>query len=421
MDSRFIYIESVKNYLDHGFKVISWRAVSSVLIVTLIIFAKLFALKRVDFFSGIDFYQYWIVAQGVSASEVKSLYQTGERERLGLRSLIQARAEGSAVQLKAAEFRRVPDLTSTPLLYAVMGLFPHSHFDRDLMLYRFIGLLLTVFSVFALLTLFNVPSAYRWPAVAATIAVFAPIDFDLRLGNVTFIQLALFTSALWLIHKSRFMPLGGLLILGVIFKPNLMFVPAVIFLLLLRRREWNALGRFTCGAFAGTGIALAITLMYYGSLSPWIEWCDLALPSVHYRPEFNSWAGNFSLSSLVNEKFAFKSDLVISAMVLPLLAFGGERRKNSADDHFLRLSLAVSASAFIPSLVWYQYYTLALPMVLILLLDSKRRHILILTALAAPFLVSPQLYSFNGVGLHMTTFSFLGLWSLGLFKLIVSR
>jgi hypothetical protein len=385
----------------------SFKNPETILLLLLAVFGLTLVWRIAASGTGIDFYQFWVVGQALHRSAVADVYSDDERSRLGAEFLEKARRTGNPRQITVAEFRQKLQTYSTPFLYSVFGLFSTGNYELDLRHYRIFLLACLVFSVGILCRLLNHSLNTTLGAVAIFSAWFDPFGSDLRMGNVNTIPLALFAAYLWVVTRLRWRQrevLGGVLIgLAVAFKPNLVFIAAVLAVDWLLNGQFRRVGFHAAGAAAGSLIAILVATAGFGTPRCWTSWLA-ALQSLpdEVIPVKN---GNYAPARILGEGLGMNIGMPLAVIFGGLLVAGlwmkrpGAFRRNGAAagaDAFPQV-LVVAAGCLlvilIPRLAWLHYYVLTIPAFLVLLCPARD----------LPFAADPLLRQF------LVALAFLGL------------
>lgn len=341
---------------------------------------------------GVDFFQFRAVGWTVWTTHDPAdfdVYSDAARHRLGARFLQAAQRPGaSRAESGAAGYRRVFETYSTPFLYTVFGLFGVPGYDLGLRSYQLLCLGGLVFGVFRLCRLLGYRLEESMVAVLVFSAWFEPSASDLRVANVNSLQLALLTGYLALRSRARTptrLWLGGAILgLGVVFKPNLAVVVAVLMLSRLLAKRRRGLMLETVGMASGAAAALILSSWCFGTLASWYEWVRAlsALPAGIVSIEL----GNVALSRLIQDSTQLSVAPLLGAAIVGLAfaalwsgrsAHASEAgpsgptgptapcRATVADASAVGLGCLVMLLA--SSLVWLHYMVMTIPMALVLL------------------------------------------------------
>jgi len=254
----------------------SFKNSETILLLLLAIFGLSLVWRTAAPGAGIDFYQFWVVGQALKYSAVTDVYTDDGRTRLGAEYLEKARRTANPRQTAVAEFRQKLQTYSSPFLYSAFGLFSTGNYEMDLRHYRILLLACLVFGIVVLCRLLNHSLNTTLGAVAIFSGWFDPFVSDLRMGNVNSVQLALFAAYLWVVARLRWRHrdlLGGALIgLAVAFKPNLVFVAAVLAVDWILNGRFRRVGFHAAGAAIGGGIAILAAAADFGTWRCWTSW-----------------------------------------------------------------------------------------------------------------------------------------------------
>jgi hypothetical protein len=329
---------------------------------------------------GVDFYQFWVVAQTLDRPGV-NIYSDEDRHSLGAEFLEKSRQTGNPELIAIAEYRQKLETYSSPFLYTMFRQFSTGDFDRDLRHYRLLLLACLCFSVIVIARVLKHPWEIALAAVAVFSAFFAPFSSDMRVANVGSLQLAALAIYLWLIAHTRwpYREIVGGVIFGFViaFKPNLVFIQAMLALSWVFDRQSKRLLQHIIGALAGVTSAIVVASATFGSFRCWPDWISAVrtLP-----PEIISVAhGNFAPVRMLSERFGIDIPFAVAVIVggMSMLAIWWNRRLNTTSmepaarfdlrSDALAISLGCLVSILVPRLAWLHYYVLMIPVFLILL------------------------------------------------------
>jgi hypothetical protein len=225
---------------------------------------------------GIDFYQFWAVGRAVARHESSDNYSLAGRARLGAEFLTEAMNRPSPVQRVVAARRRNFDTASTPFLYAIFGGLSTDDYESNLRWYRILLLSCFVASTVGVAKLLGHSTTNLLLSLALFALWFEPLASDLRVGNVSCIQLfgIVVYAYLRLKLQWRYKDLFAGTWMGMLlaFKPNLVFVAIVLLLGSLHGRKWKPLSSELGGMAAGAGAAIGVSAWAFGGLTPWFDW-----------------------------------------------------------------------------------------------------------------------------------------------------
>ena len=366
------------------------RAVRGVAVAALLGLALLGAARQWQWVSrapGIDFFQFWSVAQAVDEGWVESVYDASARPVMARRSLERAQQGGSELQRAAARFRADEiQAGSSPWLYTVFSAIQTGDYDLDLRVYRGASLALAVGAVALLCALSGAGALPTALGLALFTWLFAPLPMDLADGNVNGVQLALLAGFLWLSRRACgpgpgwsgwSVGAGALLGLAVFFKPNLAPVCVALGLCWCIDRAWPRLLASGAGFALGAVLAVVGSSLFFGGVQHWQSWLALLWNFDGHFDVSVEW-GNFAGARLLRDLLGWDLSGLLGlggcvAMAVALLpgrlppepgpASGGERA-------FRREFLALALGAILPllatGLAWPHYLLLTVPMLALL-------------------------------------------------------
>jgi len=347
---------------------------------------------------GIDFYQFWVVAQVIGRADVPSIYAEEAHPRLGAEFIRRSLTdEDSDRRRAAARVWQTLEPTATPLLYAAFRPFAGLTYERARLVFRALSLAALAAAVVVLARLMGHSATTALLMLALLTVAFRPVKTDVQVGNVNALQLAGIAAYLWLSSRrdeSRAQAGAGALLAGlVLFKPNLLAAVAVLAASWAARGRRLKLARQAVGAIAGVVVALAVTAAVFGSLAAWREWLEFmsAFPPAKIPLRY----GNVGLARLVYELADVHLTPWLAAVFLAaaLVCVWMGRRASAADPEVgeptraaLEDTAALGAGSFVyllsSPLVWLHYLQLVLPAALLVLRDSRGR-VLVAAALVA--------------------------------------
>ena len=335
---------------------------------------------------GIDFYQFWVVAQLIGRADVPSIYAEDAHPRLGAEFIRRALTDDDSERRRAAaRVWQVLEPTATPMLYSAFRPFAGLRYDDAHLVFRILSLAALTAAVLTLAVLLGHSAVVALLMLALVNVAFRPLKTDVQVGNINEVQLAAVAAYLWLSSRRdrdrRQAVAGALLGALVLFKPNLVAVLPVLAAMWLARGRRPKLVRQAVGVAAGILVALAVTMAVFGSLSPWPEWLEFM--RVFPPSKIPLRYGNVGLARLVYETLDLRLApwLAILFMVVTLgCVWMGRARVPAAEaaaDDPLRAAAedaaALGAGCFVyllsAPLVWIHYLLLSLPAALLLLRD----------------------------------------------------
>lgn len=336
---------------------------------------------------GIDFYQFWVIAQVAGQPETGNIYDETIRARIGAQFLSRAYSGGHSERRRAAaRARAVLEPFSTPFLYAVFSPLVSGRYEADYRHYRAVSLLCVLVALLVLGHLLELPARTSLLFVGLVFFTFQPLRADIRVGNVNQIQLAMLAAYLWLGARRDASPLqvaaGAALGFAVCFKPNMVAVVP------LMAGSWWFDGRgrklaLQCTGFVvAAGAAIGAGAVFFGALQAWVDW----FASLRTLPPsiIPIARGNFGLVRLLQEHLAvfIAPQLLVLALAVAIGALWRGRVRpvpDAPDGSAVRHGLpAVTKEMLVAGagclvylvcapLVWQHYLLFALPSILGLL------------------------------------------------------
>jgi hypothetical protein len=366
---------------------------------------------------GIDFYQFWAVGRVVARHESSDIYSEQGRVHLGSEFVAEASRTSSPVQRAAAAHRRVFDTTSTPFLYAVVGKLTTDDYATNLRWYRVLLIGCFALSVVGISRLLGHSTAVMLASLALLSMWFEPLASDLRVGNVSCIQLAGIAgyAGLQLRLGWRFKDVAAGFWLGLLvaFKPNLALVAVLLLLGSIFARRWRASLEQAAAIAIGVGAAVGFSALAFGSLKVWFDWLD-ALQRVP-DSAITVDVGNFAPSVLLHDQCGRSTWVVVGLAAVGAVALGSYFRRRTAvfpaasvlsgeAYHVIWLiALGCLGLVLVPHLAWLHYFVLTVPALLVVLLQLANGPTFARTAW-------PWLFAILGwLGLSINPFNCLGL------------
>lgn len=330
---------------------------------------------------GIDYYQFWIVAQAQRAQHPANIYSRRGNDDLSAwaRTMVPPSMGRPARLFTAVNFWNASpqiNTVATPFLYAAVGGLAYHHhgpwmnrYDHDLEVYHAVGMACAAGAIVALCLSLEYSFSAALLAVAAVFFWCRPLIVDTIVGNVAQLQLA--ALALFImtrIKPSLAMDIAGGAILGLLtaFKPTLMFVPLFLGIAWLFDRQWKTLlVQCACGC-AALVIAYVSGCMFLHSWRAWGDWLAV-LPTLENRLVND---GNYALSRVLWELGGpnISAYLICAVIALIAMVLWKTRARETAPDRFRReyLITGIGAAAAIVALpvAWLHYYLLLLPLLI---------------------------------------------------------
>ncbi len=315
---------------------------------------------------GVDFPQFWFVGQSLDRPGL-NVYSQEDRARLGTEFLDKAQQNGNARLIGIAEYRRNFETYSSPFLYSCFRFFSTGDYDVDLRNFHLLSVACLVLSVILISRTLHIAWDITLMAVGLFAGWFSPFASDLRVGNVNSIQLLTLAVCFWATLRAAFryrdFLVGAVLGLTLAFKPNLIFVPAMLALASIFDRNWFRLINLTIGTIAGIIAAISFSALSFGSLHCWLDWISAlrSMPSDIISLEH----GNLALSQLLGSAVASRilAVLFLGVAIAMIWRCGPTHRAK------LAFALACLLTVLAPGLVWLHYHVLVIPAVLIVVAE----------------------------------------------------
>jgi hypothetical protein len=323
--------------------------------------------------AGVDFYQFWAAGLAVRSMEVGNIYSQAERVRIGAEFLRRAEAKPGAERERAvAEHRKVLPTYHSPLLYTVMGLLSSGDYETDFGRYRHACLVLTLASSLVLCSLLGYSALQTLAFLVVLLAWFEPLYSDLRVGNVSQLQLVTIVLFLWNQSRSASTPrdlLGGLLLgVSILFKPSVVLVVGVMGLSWLLARDFRKVRDQCLGMAIGAGFGLLAAGAYFGTLGVWLDFVAiLPIPSEIVPFSEGNYAPAAQILELSGVQIAPYLSLLLLGVTAGLLWRRIEAVRGSRPHDFAVAALGCQFFLLASPVAWVHYYLLCLPACLLAL------------------------------------------------------
>jgi hypothetical protein len=309
--------------------------------------------------AGLDFYIYFVAGQLAGRPDVDNIYGAEVQERVGEEYFERAQRSPSELRKYDAGRRRRLDLVSSPFLYTTLR-WVSRDYDRALTQYHAFVLLAFIAGVLLLCRIAGV----TWPAalflLAGLLLWYRGFEADLRVGNVNAMQLVALAAFVSLRKRpASWLLLGALLL----FKPNVMFVPLLLLVARLARREHARAIREVLFGAIGALIALVIAAISYGSPRVWVQWVAAANEFYHRLP--GRAERNVTPALALFQQHGEWISYVLAAVLLAIVCAAIVRSKS--DDTLLLVGLGVLIYLISANVVWLHYMVLVIPVAVALL------------------------------------------------------
>jgi glycosyl transferase family 87 len=327
---------------------------------------------------GLDFYQFWVVAQVAGRADVADVYGDEERARLGQEFIRRSFTdEDSERRRVAAEPWTVLEPTATPLLYTAFRPLSGGSYEDDYRAWRLLSLAALAAGLLALARRAGLDATTAALVLAFVGHLFQPLKAEIRVGNANQLQIGLLAAYLWLSSRgdrSRAqVAAGALLALTVVFKPNLLPLLPVLGACWFLRRRRRKLALQAVGLASGAVVAALLPLLTFGSLGCWPDWMAYlsALPPEKIPLRF----GNVGPARLLFEVTTLDASvpLAAAALIAAMVALrrgarpGLEVPPPAAVEDLAAVGAGCLVYLLSSPMVWLHYMLLALPAALVLL------------------------------------------------------
>jgi hypothetical protein len=322
--------------------------------------------------AGLDFYIYFVAGQLAGRADVDNIYSAETQQRLGDEYYARAQQTQSELRKYDAQRRRRLDLVSSPFLYTTLR-WVSRDYDRALTQYHVFVLACFIGGVLLCCRSVGLSWAVSLLLLAGLLLAYRGFEADLRVGNVNSIQLAAIGVFLWIERRARLALEGGgreqpplhWLILGalVAFKPNLMFVPLLLLVARLARREYGrALREMALGAAGGIA-AFLVASISYGSPRVWVQWVSAANEFYHRLP--GRMERNITPALPWFHSYGEWISYALAALLLVVVCAAIWRAKTN--DAPLVVGLGILIYLLSANVVWLHYLVLVVPIAVALL------------------------------------------------------
>jgi hypothetical protein len=331
--------------------------------------------------AGIDYYVAWVTADAVKNDPSLDIYDPSSKYKLAVkyRNKADELKDAPRQKINAGHHRKL-NITATPFLYWVTGLLATGDYEKDLMVWHTLSILMLTISVLLMCRLLGYSTSTSLAILLPVMVWFAPLQSDLRVANVNSLQLGFIGLVLWLqsrAPKPRILFITGLTIgLLVSFKPNLAPIALLIAGGWLVRRQTMKLGISVAGMASGSALAILVSSWWMGSLTVWIDWLTVIRRAVE-KPLGNQ-AGNYTVVSQGSGGLSATNQLglAIALCLLCLVLFWWGRRNtattnadNSVEyreslENTALLAMGCIVAMLASALVWLHYYLLIIPMLI---------------------------------------------------------
>ncbi|HEX7833040.1 MAG TPA: hypothetical protein VF787_25525, partial [Thermoanaerobaculia bacterium] len=305
--------------------------------------------------AGLDFYIYFVNAQLAARDDIENIYAADVQERVGDEYFERAQRSGSELRKYDANRRRRLDNVSSPLLYTTLRWVSR---DYDFALRQYHALLLFAFVAGVLLLAWRarVPWWIALLLLAVLLYVYRGFEADLRVGNVNALQLFVIGAMLAVATRSR---IAAAILLGALlaFKPNLLFVLALLVASRVIARDWARLRLELLGGAIGGVAAFVIASISYGSPRVWLQWITAANQFWHRLP--TRMERNVAPALSWFNAYGTWVSYAIAALLIAIVCIAIAKKKRA--DDLLIVSAGLLVYLLSATVVWLHYMVLAIP------------------------------------------------------------
>lgn len=337
-------------------------------------------------FPGIDFYHYWGVAkaQQLSRGRLPSPYLDPSRYSNVLNQYVTTVTDKRLQGANA--YRQKLDLTGTPLLYSAFSVLPQNY-SNALKTFQAVQIIAFVVAI-SLVGLLSKIRVFLLPIALILSASFHPFMLDVRVANLSSIQLLTITLLTLFVEKSsnntskshliNSIALVFCLILVNLLKPNLLLISLSLGISFLCRYGIPKLKLIL--AFTITLLTLILVTSpqaFFNAGNVWQDWYKLISVSQD-RLAYPTLAGNLSMPLILVQQYEIEMGLAVCIITIGLitslvaaLILATSLTSISKDRVIevinktvkltpLCVGLAISTTMALSPLVWAHYYTLIL-------------------------------------------------------------
>jgi len=356
----------------------------SLILASLVALSLLGAWLYIKESPGIDYYVTWVAADAVKNDTTHNIYEASSRYTLTVQYRNKADALDDAPKQKlVAGHLKELQMTATPFLYWVTGVFATGNYENDLATWQLLSLFLVTSSILVLCRLLGYSPAASLAILLPVLVWFMPLYSNLRVANVNGFQLGLISLILWLLSRradGSYLFVAALFIgLLVMFKPNLAPVALLFGGAWVVRRQYGKLVVSLSGMATGAVTAVLVSSIWLGNTTAWLDWFNYIRQFLDGGP--GDRAGNYAIITQVSSGTSPAVQLVAAVLLclLCLVLFWWGRRGVSAthtegadtDREFVENASFIAMGCIIPMLtstmVWLHYYLLIIPMIIIAL------------------------------------------------------
>ena len=342
---------------------------------------------------GIDFYQFWVAGRAAKDFDVDNIYTDYFQNKIGAElSQRFSRMPDSPRLREAAQNRKTLRLLATPFLYTLFTALSTGNYEIDIGRFQVVSMVSALVAVAGLCLMQRYSSAATAVALLLCLGWYQPFVADTSVANVNRLQFALLAAALWFLRKPGWHVgefVAGMVIgLAVMFKPNLIFVPAMLIVSWLVNRRYGPVLFGALGMLSAIVVAFVWSSAFFGSPRCWYNW--LIIVKAPFDSFYAVREGNFAFALILAYTLSWNVIAYLWAL-LTAVAVGfvwiSRRRPDrisqqttqqqpGLDRGFLEDLIMVATGCLIyllsAPLVWVHYFVLALPIVFVIFRPQQR-------------------------------------------------
>lgn len=327
-----------------------------------------------------DFYHWWVIPKVVNEYRTLDFYRDEARTQFGKLFTEKFAAEGPPEAALIARGRVSLEPTGTPFLYAVLAPFSGSDYLQGFYSYVATAAFLFFLAIWILFHVAGFGKTYSPLLAGLTLLSYHPIHCDLWVGNVNSVQLLGQAAIILLVRRATalgFLLAGAIVGLEILFKPNFIFIPAVLMTYFIWSKQWRVIAQFVSGATIGGLAAFTYSVWAFQSFSPWHSWIGDGLGLLLKREDLTSSDGNMAPAQILFDAFGVNlaaASTLFLAMGLAVAVAAGyllskKWPRGSASSHPAILLLAVGLGGALlcssTKLTWAHYQVALLPLIVL--------------------------------------------------------
>ncbi|MCF6176097.1 MAG: hypothetical protein L3J71_10055 [Victivallaceae bacterium] len=338
-----------------------------------------------------DYFTLWAISQQLPA---ENIYSENWKKSTAQKTYKQALKPTASLEYKLAArnayrlFKGKFEISATPFLHAVINILSTGNYKTDKTIFTIIACLSLIASLIILAKLLNFSLIHASLFFLLFSSFYPPLLTDISFGNLNQMQLLLLTLylAFGQSRRARYILLSGFFLgLGIMLKPNTLFIAFVQALLLLLDKDIKNFCYFCLGNIISGIYAIVISVAFFGYMTVWLDFI-VNLQNALTNRYHTSW-GNLSFTNLIFDSFGINIsvlNIIILISAIIILYFFAKKQSAKAP-HILnvttsqqqldRLFLSVGLGSVImflsAGLIWIHYYVLVIPFLMFMLRDMN--------------------------------------------------